>query len=293
MGFRPIEKFASLQGVAPSAKATADLPAAGTYYAIFLHCLDGGVGVSVANIAADILNVRITLDGVVVYEASGQAIQTFYDSLFSRDGAAPRAGILPIILAPDYLTHARDSEMIAYGMGGVGVLQMEVDLGASIGTANHIDQIDVYVQRIPMTQPLGIHRRLLRFSRNFASAGVQEITDLPFEGGADVATAAWAIQYNGAAAVINSVQVLANNQLVMDLVPNVAQAMMEKAGRKWEVSGSAADMFIVPFDLSNDLAGFLGHKDLNDFRMRVNWSAAPNAYSLYRMSYHGISTGNK
>ncbi len=289
MGFRPLEKFASLQGVAASAKATADLPAAGTYYAILLHCLDGGAAVTIANIAADIANVRLTLDGVVVFEASGKAIQTLYDSHFARDGAAPRNGILPIVLAPDYLVNARDAEMIAYGMGGIGVLQLEVDLGASVGTAGHVDQVDVYVQRIPVTQPLGIHRRLLRFQRNFGSGGVQEITDLPFEGGAGVATAAWALQYDGSAAVVNSVQVLANNQLVMDLVPDVAKAMLEKAGRKYMVAGAADDMFIVPFDLSNDLAGFLSHKDLNDFRMRVNWSAAPNAYALYRMSYHGIS----
>jgi len=292
MGFRPVEKFASMQGVAASAKATADLPAAGTYYAAWLSCLDGGAAVSIANIKADITNVRMTLDGVVVFEASAAALYALYEQQFARDGALPVAGVLPVILAPDYLVNARDSEQIAYGMGGIGVMQLEVDLGASVLAAGHIDQIDVHIERIPITKPLGLHRRLLRFQRSFASAGVQESTALPFEGGKGVATASWHLLYDGSAAVISQLQVLANNQLVMDLTPLISRAQLEKAGRKFMIAAAANDLFTVPFDLSNDLAGFLGHAGLNDFRMRVTWSAAPGSYSLYRASYHGIGMPN-
>lgn len=292
MGFRPIEKWADLNPVTANGKATADLPPAGTYYAIYLECLDGGVPVSAANIAADIQNVKVTLDGRTVYEISGVGIQKLYEHHYAHNNsAAPIAGCLPLLFAPDFLSRNMDSEVIAWGMADQGVIQVEVDFGALVNTAGHIDQVAVYTERTQANRPLGTHRQVLRFERSFASAGDQEIVDLPVEKG-DVVTAAFHILYDGSAAVINQFEVIANNNIVMNLSPTIAQQQLEKRDRKFMVAAAANDLFSVPFDLSGDLNGFLPHVGLNDLRLRVNWSAAPGAYTIIRESYHGVGKKN-
>lgn len=294
MGFRAFEKFASVQSVVASGIATAILPIAGTYYGLMLHCKDGaGAAVSVANIIADITNVKITLDGVTVLEAAPSFLFKLYDQQYSKDGAAQRAGMLPVLFSPDYLERTMDADILGWGMKGIQAFQVELTLGAGIGTANHITAVDVYAERIAENRPLGAHRRLLKFSRSFSSAGVQEVTDLPFEGDSNVVTAAWHAVYNGAAAVIQDFEVLVNNQLVIKHVPLANQFRLEKAGRKYMVAGAADDVFSVPFDLTGDTAAYLPHKAVNDLRFRVTWSAAPNAYSFYRESYHGLQNPNR
>jgi hypothetical protein len=290
--FRPLEKFADMASVVASGIATADLPAAGTYYTIWLHCLDGGAAVSLANIKADILNVKLTLNGTTFLEASSTALYAIYEEQYAEQGAVPRAGMLPITLAPDHLERTLDSDQLALGMGGITALQLELTLGAATATAGHVDQIAVYVERLPTTRPVGTHRKLLKFARSFASAGVQEITDLPFEAGSDAATAAYHLLYNGAAAVITDLEFIVNNQTIRKYAPLAAQSQNEKAGRKWMVAGAAGDLFSIPFDLSGDLTGYLGHEDVYDLRMRTTWSAAPNAYEIYRESYHGRGKPN-
>ena len=42
MPFRPWEQYADVASVAASGIGTLDLPTAGTYYAIYLNCLDAG-----------------------------------------------------------------------------------------------------------------------------------------------------------------------------------------------------------------------------------------------------------
>lgn len=294
MGFRAFEKFANVQSVVASGIGTALLPVAGTYYGLMAHCMDaGGVAISVANIIADITNVKITLDGVTVLEAPPTLLFKLYDQQYAKDGAAQRAGMLPILFSPDYLERTMDADIVAWGMKGIQAFQVEFTFGAAIGTANHISQIAIFAERISETRPLGTHRRLLKFARSFASSGQQEVTDLPFEGGEQVVTAAWHAQYNGAAAVINDFEVLVNNQLVIKHPPLGAQFRLEKSGRKWMVAGAADDLFSVPFDLTGDLKAYLPHQAVNDLRFRITWSAAPSAYFLYRESYHGVNNPNR
>ena len=291
--FRPVERYADIASVAASGIGTADLPVAGTYYAIWLHCLDGGAPVSVANIIADILNVKLTLDGTTMYEANAAAIYDLWVQKYGKWGAAADPGMLPIVLCPDYFDLSREAAYLAWGMQNIKSFQLELTFGASVGTASHIDQVRVFVERSPVNVPLGEHYRLLKFARNFPSSGIQEVTELPTEGGAGVATLAWHWQYDGSAAVINNVEAIVNNQVVFNAPPLVMKTEMIKSGWQQMVSGAANDLFTVPFSLSNDPLGFLPHASLNDLRFRLDWSAAPNAHTLFRESMHGIGNANR
>ena len=297
MPFRPWEQYADVASVAASGIGTLDLPTAGTYYAIYLNCLDGGAAVSVANIKDNITNVKISLDGVNVIEADADFLYDLADQQYSHNNVyAPQAGVLPIFLAPDFLTNRVQGSALGYGMAGINSFQIELTFSANVTGAGHTDQIKVFVERSPITRPLGEYRRITKLQRSFASTGQQEITDLPREGGSDVATTAWHVQFDGSAtADLTHFEALLNSQSVIANLPKaIHQARLAKAGRKWMVGAAAKDLFSVPFDLSNDLQGYMSHADVNDLRFRLTWAtAAPGSYSLYRESIHNIGQRNR
>ena len=170
-------------------------------------------------------------------------------------------------------------------MTGVTVFQMELTFSANVTTATHTDAIAVYIERTQPSQPLGIHRRLLRIERNFAGSGDQEIDDIPFTPGE--LTAGLNFLYDGSAAVINTVELLLNNTAVQTYEPLIQRAILEKKERKHMVTAAANSLFQIPFDLSGDGSGYLDHAALEDLRIRVNWSAAPGSYTILRELYTG------
>lgn len=294
MAFHLLEKFADVSPVAASGQATADLPQAGTYHAFFLHCLDGGAAVSKANIIDNLTNIKLTLDGVNVLTGDAAFFFDLYEQHYAKRDITIPAGCLPIMLSPQYLDNADEAQVLGYGMADAGVMQLELTFSSNVGTVGHTDQIQVFAERVAETRPLGVHKRILKFERSFASTGEQEITDLPIEpANAKIATLAYHIQYAGQTATISNIEVIANNQVVMQGPPLIFQTMLEKAGRKYMVTGAADDLMTIPFDLFNNLKGYLPHKDLNDFRLKITWAtAAPSAYTIYRESIHGIGDAN-
>lgn len=285
--FRDLEQFADITPVVASGKATARLPAFGEYQAIHLQCLDSGAAaVSVANILADITNIKLTLNGTTAWEASAAALQKLYEAqYFKLADVAPIAGVLTIPLANDFLTKFADTRITGWGMANVDTFQLELTFGASVATATHISTIEVFVERVPTNAALGLHRRLYTITRNFPSAGDQDITDIPFN--TNELTAGLHLLYDGSAAVVNQLELKLNNDTRQIFTPLIQRAVLEKRGRKFMVAGAANDLFQIPFDLSNDGSGYLDHRLLEDMRILVNWSAAPGTFYILREVYVG------
>jgi hypothetical protein len=287
--FRALEKFADITPVAASGKATAILPAFGVYHALHLVCTDGGAAVSVANIADNITNLKLTFNGTTVYEASAVAIQKLYEAqYFKLADVAPIAGVLTIPLSTDHLTAYIAGQAMGWAMDGITTFQLELTFSANVAGAGHTDKIEVYIERTfpKAAERSPMHRRLFSISRNFAGSGDQEITDIPFN--SNELTAGLHLLYDGSAAVVNSVDLVLNNDEVKKYIPLIQRAELEKRGRKYMVTGAANSLFQIPFDLSGDLSGFLDHRALEDVRLRVNWSAAPGSFRIIRETYVGV-----
>ena len=86
--------------------------------------------------------------------------------------------------------------------------------------------------------------------------------------------------YDGSAAVINKVELLLNNDTIQTFEPLIQRAVLEKRGRKYMVTAAANSLFQMAFDLTDDDTGYLDHNILEDLRLRVNWSAAPGAFTI-------------
>lgn len=294
MPFRPIEKFADVNPVNANGTASASLTAAGVYHTVLLRCLDSaGAEISVANMKEDIKKVRITINGVNHYEPDGDLLFDLQELYYAKDGASPVDGIVPIQLSPHHLENVDVVDNMGYGMAGVTAFQLEVEFGPDVGTAGHTSQVQVYTERPGADRPLGTHRRLISYERSFASAGVQEVNNLPIEPDTEgVVTNALHIQHDGTAARINNVEVKINNQVVMNVKPSVVKMLMERAGRKWMDDANANSLFSIPFDLIPGGAGYLSHVGVFDLRLNIEWSAAPSSFTIYRESTHGVGSGN-
>jgi hypothetical protein len=287
--FRALEKFADITPVAASGKATAVLPPFGIYHAIHLVCTDGGAAVSVANILDNITNVKLTFNGSTVFEANAATIQKLYEAqYFKLADVAPIAGVLTIPLSTDHLTNYIAGQAMGWSMAGITTFQLELTFSANVAGSGHTDKIEVYVNRTfpkagEAVSPM--HRRLYTISRNFTGSGDQEITDIPFN--SNELTAGLHLLYDGSAAVINSLDLVLNNDEVKKYIPLIQRAELEMRGRKYMVTAAANSLFQIPFDLSGDLSGYLDHRALEDVRLRVNWSAAPGSFRIIREVYVG------
>lgn len=287
--FRRIEKFADLYPVSASGRASAELPAAGTYHSITLRGLDGGAIVTAANMAASISDVTLRLNGVNVYETNAAALADLYESRYNHDGLP--AGLLHIPLTPHWWSNRNESEAMGYGMAAGTPFQLEVNFTALAGTAGYADQIEVYAERISEPRPLGTHMRVNRYARSFASAGEQEINDIPIAPGA--VTTGIGLQYNGAAATITKVEVIANSQVVMSLPTQMLEFLTEREEFEYMVTGAANDFLLIPFNTLQNGNGFLAHAGLEDLRLRVTWSAAPSGFTLFHETIHGLGKANR
>lgn len=291
--FKPLEKFADINPITANGIATADLPVAGVYHAIYLRCIaPDGSAVSVANMKADIERIRLTLDGVNYFEPNSDAIFDLFTYYYNKRGASVQAGIFPILLTPSYFENDVEAAPFGYGMADINTLQLEIEFGSAVNTAAHIAQVQVFVERTNQNRPLGTHRRLIRLERAFSSSGVQEVTDISFARGEGTVTTAMHIQHDGSAAVINNVEVLVNNQVVVNAKPNVMQVMSELAGRKWMADTNTKSLFSIPFNLSNNGRGYLTHVGIEDLRLKIDWSAAPGSYTILHESIHNVGKPN-
>ena len=291
MPFRKVEKLANIGGtIAPSAVLTSELPKAGTYMGLLLSCLDGGVDETVAQIIVEMTNIRVSVNGVDIVDASSATLFSLYSYYHGGRNASELAGLLPIRFARDHLPNAQ-AEVFGLGMRGVNSFTLEVTMG---GTVDDVDQIQIRSEKRDIDQPVGQHVRLEKFPRSFASTGVQEVTDIPIE--ANAGTLAFHIEFDGSgstATTLTEVIVIANGTEVLKLPETTAQYLAEKAGREWQLDTTANALFSVDFSLFDDLSGFLSHDGLTDLRLQLKWGgAAPDTFTVIREGVFGLGQAN-
>lgn len=293
MAFRKFIKLADVGGtIAANAVLTSELPKSGTYYGLPLSMLDGGVDETVAEIIAEVSEVRISVNGVDILEASAATIISLYSYYHGGFNASELAGVLPIRFARDHMPINAQAEVFGLGMVGVNSFILEITMG---GTVNDIDQIQVRAEKRDIDQPMGQHVRLQKFPRVFPSTGLQEVTDLPIEANAGVL--AFHIEYDSSAmtspTLLTDVSVIVNDTEVIKLTETMAQYLAEKAGREWQVDSTTKSLFSIDFGLFNDLTGFLSHEGLTDLRLQLTWAGtAPGTYNIYREAVFGLGKAN-
>lgn len=296
MAFKNIKKLPDFTGIAANALATADVPEQGEYFDNILRCLDsGGAEVSVANMKADITNLRALINGETIIDASAEVLlklQNYYYAANNAAGDVNAVGQLPLMYARNFYKSSLEGDVFGLGMGDIDSFNLEINCGAAAATANHISKIENRGVRSEISAPIGQHVRLQKFPQNFSTTGEQEITDLPRE--PNVGVLAYHIFYDDATTELLDVTLIINSSELIKVTKQDIITLQEKSGRTPQFDAAGNSIFTLDFALSNDLTGYLDMRGVADLRIRTNWgTAAPANYTVYREAVFGLSPNRK
>lgn len=290
--FKNVKKLPDFTGIAASALATANVPESGEYFDNLLRCLDStGAEVSVANMKADITNLRAMINGETIIDASAEVLlmlQNYYYAAQNAAGDVNAAGQLPLMYSRGFYSTEQEGNVFGLGMANVDSFSLEVTCGASVATAGHISKIENRGVRTETSVNIGQHVRLQKFPQNFGSTGEEEVTDLPTE--PNVGTLAYHIFYDDSTTDLEEVTLIVNSSELIKVTKQDVITMQEKSGRTPQFDAAGNSIFSIDFALSNDLTGYLDHRGIQDLRIRTKWgTAAPGNYTIYREGVFGLN----
>ncbi|MFA5101122.1 MAG: major capsid protein P2 [Candidatus Omnitrophota bacterium] len=281
--FRQTRKMANVVGIAAGALATGVLPCEGTYYKIFLRALTAaGVGLTSAQILADIGQIRVTVNGEDVVRCQVDHLLMLQKYYWDAEYSTFINGIIPIYFERPRL--ATDSERSVYALGMQDVksftIEVQIDGVAQLAT------LEVFAYQTPEARLLGQHVRILRFPQVFTTTGEQELLTMPYLNDATKGYIALHVHQGTGAGVVQDLSIKVGGNAIYDRVPaGLAQMEQAQAGRTLQTGYYHADLGIC-----NDFRdGFLPMGGVKDFRQNITWiTNAPNNYDIIAEVIHGL-----
>jgi len=263
---RRLQKMPTPQGKGAGQTATVKLPLGPTYHTLFIRAKTAaGVDITAANWKNEIGDVRVSVNGDTRIEAD--AAYLVADSLFY--GQTLVNGVLPIHLSQPWARTKEGEENTAYGTSqNMASFTLEID------QINALTNFEVFAVQSE-ARPFGAHLRVQKFVDQMTLTGTKEVSDLPR--GA----------YNLLGAHINSasidvVEVLANNLKVHESDKAIRTAEQKTIGRVAQAGFTHIDL------MSGNQLGNALPMALNDFRLKLDFTAAPNSYEIYTKSIQGV-----
>lgn len=278
--FKQIIRQGNAQGVATNSIATAQIPATGTHFGIFLNFLAAaGTAISVADMKSEISNIIVRINGEQFIEGTPTFLLDLQKYYGDAIGAGNVAGILPIYWAMPHLPTDRERNVFALGMEDVDQYVVEIHCGTLV----NVSSVRIFTETAPLKRRMGQHRRIVKFPQSFATTGEQELTDLPLYG-PDAAYLALHIEDN--AGTFQDVTVKIGNNAVYDHVITALESVLAERDFRTVQTG----YYHVDFARSRDLAGMLPMSAVKDFRQLITWiTAAPTTYNIYAEVLRGLN----
>lgn len=296
--FRKVFNYGNFTGVAANGTASFRIPLGGTHYTYHLRFLTaGGALVTQAQMWVDATLVRVIVDGQTFIEGTGEFISRWCDYYYTTHGLtnsnANVAGTLTIPLSLDYMDSNEMGKVYAWGMSGIQNVSIEIIFAGAITTA----QVQLVVERTDEPRRLGVHRRLSRYTRNFASTGEASINDIPLDPSSLVL--ADHIFFADNVSSITQTIVTVEGSDILTLPVDTSFAFAAKQGRTPQINAAANSFVTLDYGLSNDNQAGIpvtekttvstagGAVDTivtkKDWRLRPTFSvAAPNNFTVWR-----------
>jgi hypothetical protein len=278
MNTKVIQHASINPGTTAGAKVYGTIPTTGTHTALYLRCLtSGGVALTAAQIASNLANITIRLDGEQIIQADAQFLLALQQYYAACDNAANVAGVLPIFYTRRYLPTPEQRVRTALGMNGKSSYAVEIDLGSTI-TQITGGEIQVFAERLDVDLPLGEHIVIKKIPQSYGSIGTHEITDLPGLRDASKAYLAIHAYCTTGSCVMSKAAVIANSADVFSALPaDLQQVRLERAMRDPQ-----SNYYHIDFALQNHYMSRLRMGNIVDFRQQLTFTgAAPTNYTLY------------
>jgi len=195
---RYTRKLPDFSPVQAGAQAAVEVPRGPTYRTMVLSYKRGGVPATVAQIKSDILGIRLNINGITRWQATGTRL---VDVLTNFYGHTMTDGLLFIDLARHDLATIIGADNLAWGTNNVQTFHIEVDIAP--GAVN--PELDGYAVIDPVVRDLGMIVECWELPFSTAVGGVLEVATIPASRGSLFALHAAGANVTGLEVEIDSV----------------------------------------------------------------------------------------
>lgn len=248
--------------------STISIPPYGKIFAIALNFTTGaGAAVTEAAIRSEILNLRLTINGVDHVNCSPAQILDFYEHLGAQAVGVPAGVAGAIELNVGRLLYVDPATRDLFGFGTANVESIQVEVRA--GTLATIANVQGFTERSTDKENLGVRTRYLSYARGFNATGDDTFDTLP----RDPESSYLALMVsNGASGVATNTQVKVDNITIKDPAPQAINNLFNSNNGLTPVAGySHIDFF------DGQITTRLPMINVNDFRVTTTFTTAPGA----------------
>ncbi len=293
----------SLPVVASGAKPQMILPRYGRIFALDLNCkVAGGGPATDAQIANDIVLIRVIADGQEIHSISAQDLMIYHNrqqgvysatdggNMFVPHGV--QTGVLPIPFAD--LTRGSYVEQTATSLATKNIQNLTLEVTFSAGAIT-ITTVDVSMFYDLVQANLSQYLSFTTFPFALV-AGINEIQQLPRE--PDVGVLQYMIvNTNQGGVTLDRMEMIFNSQSILQLPRKVAlqkEVRMSRNPQSPTATGSGApftqlEANFLDFNPTGDISTFLPLKGTDDQRLRLTYTGAPGLVGVIRASIRGLS----
>jgi hypothetical protein len=255
------------KSIASSQVATINIPKGGKIYNLFVRFATGAnADATVAAIKSEISNIRLTLNGRDIVNASPTKLFDIYTFLGQNiNDTAGVAGILELNLAPFLYTDPAAREILGLGTADVDSIIVSV----TAGTLSTIASVQGFTSRSQSNENLGVYGKVINYPVSFNSTGVHTYDTLPKD--ADTAYTALLVDA-GASGTLTFSELRTQSLSLRDLAPRSIASAFLSGQRYSNVAGYYTHLFA-----NGSLDTLLPMVGVSDFRIFNTFSVAPGA----------------
>jgi len=247
------------------------IPLGPSYRTLYLkHSTGLGVLANEATMRANILRLRIRINGIARWDVSGDR----YISMLKYYGYTIDAGVLPIVFSRKYARTMPGEENTVFGTANIETLTVEVDLGAAATPTLTLDS-----DYTPESRDLGPIVQLLENTYTAATAGTFEVSSLPKSNGSLVGMHLFSSQVTAFEMLVDNVQHY-----------NADLATIRSAYKETGRVPQAGVQHIEPtyLDRFDDALSFAG---VQDYRIKLTMAAAGSVPILTETMFVPLAAG--
>lgn len=230
-----------------------------------------GALVTEAQIRSEITNLRLTLNGKDIINASPVQILDLYEALGVRvESPAGLAGVVELNIGRLLFVDPVLKDVFGFGTADVSSIQLQV----TAGTLSAIASVQAVTERSPINEVLGVYCKYINYGISFNSTGDNTVDTLPRD--TDSSYLALMID-DGASGTITHNEIRVNSNTIREkLLIGVNDLFNSNKGYA-QPSGYYAVMFA-----DGTLKGQLPMRGVVDLRVITTFSVAPGAggYSI-------------
>lgn len=265
-----------------STSTTIQIPVGGKLHNIMLRFATGAdADVTEAAIRSEIGNIRLTVNGVDLVNATAIKILDLYESLGLNVGTpAGVASVLELNLGKLIFTDPAVRDL--FGLGTANVQSVQVTVTA--GTLSTIANVRAFTSREMKNENLGMFAKFINYARSFNSTGDDTFDTLPRDPDSSYVAV---LSDAGASGTQTYGECRVNNVQVVDRIPIAVNRLVVSNNRLASPTG----YFVYDF-MDGNLETRLPMVGVNDLRFINTFSVAPGAggYNMSVLSLHNLPT---